>query len=108
VSPTNTCSIHAKSKGILHKTNKVDAKIFTELALERQPSPTHCPNNNEIALKEFVTLRRQLIRERTALKNRREHATQQETIKITKELIKLINKRIKKVEETMERLIKES
>ncbi|MDR1140483.1 MAG: transposase, partial [Planctomycetaceae bacterium] len=48
---------YAKSKGIRHKTDKVDAKIIAEFALERQPEPTKQQTENEIALKEFVALR---------------------------------------------------
>jgi transposase len=59
-------------------------------------------------LKEFVALRRQLIKNRTVLKNQYEHASQKETRKITKELVNLITKRIKKIEETMEKLIQEN
>jgi transposase len=60
---------YAKSKGILHKTDKVDAKVLTEFALERQPQPTHCRNEHEDALKRIrCPSRHQLIRERTALK----------------------------------------
>jgi transposase len=99
---------YAKSKGILYKTDKVDAKVLAEFALERQPQPTRCPNEHEAALKEFVALRRQLIRERTALKNQCEHASQQKTVKITKELIEFITKRIKQIEQTMEKLIQEN
>jgi transposase len=40
--PTNAVNpshvhYYAKSKGILYKTDKVDAKVLTEFALERQP-----------------------------------------------------------------------
>ncbi|MDR2172310.1 MAG: IS110 family transposase [Planctomycetaceae bacterium] len=99
---------YAKSKGVFCKTDKTDAKIIAGFALERQPLPTRQPNENEMALKEYVALRRQLIKERTALKNQYEHAAQKETRKITKELINLITKRIKKIETTIEKLIQEN
>jgi transposase len=98
----------AKSKGILHKTDKIDAKIIAEFALERKPEPTQVPSENELALKEFVALRRQLVKQRTELKNQLEHVTQKESVTITKSLIEYLTKRITKVEETMEQLIKDN
>ncbi|MDR2757371.1 MAG: IS110 family transposase [Planctomycetaceae bacterium] len=99
---------YAKSRGIMCKTDKVDAKTLAEFTRERQPRPSRHPSEHEVALKEFVTFRRQLIKERTALKNRLEHATQNETVKITNDLIELINRRIKKIEKAISKLIQEN
>ncbi|MDR0609414.1 MAG: IS110 family transposase [Planctomycetaceae bacterium] len=98
----------AKSKGVLHKTDKADAKIIAQFAQERRPKPMRQKTDRERALKEFVTLRRQLVRQCAQFKNQGEHAIQDETKSITEGLIKSIKERIKTVENTMETLIKEN
>jgi transposase len=99
---------YAMSKGMRHKTDKIDATNIAHFALEHQPESTKQRTENEIALKEFVALRRQLVKERTELKNQLEHATQRETVSITKSLIETLSKRMKKIEAIMEKLIKEN
>ncbi|GHT47364.1 hypothetical protein FACS189454_09710 [Planctomycetales bacterium] len=92
----------------MSKTDKIDAKVIAQFAAERNPAPTKVPSEKEEALKEFMALRRQFVRQRTQLKNQLEHAAQKETRAMTKSLAELINKMINKVGQKMERLVKEN
>lgn len=60
----------ARSKGLLAKTDKIDAHLLALFGQAIQPKPTHLPTEQEQLLAALVERRRQLIEIRTAEHNR--------------------------------------
>jgi len=96
---------YAKSRGILAKTDKLDAKILAQFAAERKFAPQQIPDETQRQLKELIVWRRQLIAARTAQRNQLEHASYKTIVKGTKTLIEQLDKQIEKVEAELHQLI---
>lgn len=60
----------ARSKGLLAKTDRIDARVLALFAQAIQPAPTCLPNEQEQLLSALIDRRRQLIDIRTAEGNR--------------------------------------
>jgi transposase len=98
---------YAKSRGILAKTDKLDAKVLAQFAAERKFAPQQIPSQTQRQLKELLVWRRQLIATRTAHRNQLEHASYKTIVKGTKKLLEQIEKQIEKVETELNKLIDE-
>ena len=60
----------AKAKGLLAKTDRLDAGVLAHFAAALQPPLTHLPSQDEQRLAELVTRRRQVVEMLTAEQNR--------------------------------------
>ena len=60
----------AKAKGLLAKTDRIDAGVLAHFAAALQPPLTHLPSEDEQRLAELVTRRRQVVEMLTAEQNR--------------------------------------
>jgi transposase len=88
----------AKSYGIIAKTDKIDAKIIARFAAERDVEALKIRSKTELALKEYLTLRRQYVAERQRLTCQREHLTQPLSLQTNQDMIDNANRNIKLVE----------
>jgi transposase len=96
---------YIESLGTVAKTDKTDAKRIAMFALERQPEPLQTLSSEGTAFKELLVFYRQLVLERSRLKNQLKQATEQFVIKQTKSLIEHFDKRIKKVRDELQKFI---
>ncbi|GHT46653.1 hypothetical protein FACS189454_08120 [Planctomycetales bacterium] len=96
---------YIESLGNVAKTDKTDAKRIAMLALERQPEPLQTMSAESVAFKERIAFYRQLVLERSRLKNQLKQTTEPFVIKETKSLIEHFDKRIKKVRQELQKFI---
>jgi transposase len=64
----------ARARGVLAKTDAIDARILAQFAGDLRPEPTDPPSAKQLELQELLARRRQLVAMRTAEKNRRQQA----------------------------------
>lgn len=62
----------AKARGILAKTDAIDARVLAQFARDLQPRPSDPPDERQLECAELVARRRQLIAMQTAEKNRKQ------------------------------------
>lgn len=62
----------ARARGVLAKTDSIDARILAEFARDLRPEPTDAPTEKQLERAELLARRRQLVAMRTAEKNRRQ------------------------------------
>jgi len=95
----------ARSFGTNAKTDKNDARIIAQFAMERKPDATQPIDKQQLAMQELITARRQLVKVRVQLQNQLELATQKIVVKSHLKLIENINKQIEKIETEMETIL---
>jgi transposase len=76
----------AKAKGVLAKTDRIDAQLLAHFAAAMQPPLTHWPDADAQHLAELVTRRRQLVGMHTAEHNRLTTATAALSVRIQKHI----------------------
>ncbi|GHT10292.1 hypothetical protein FACS1894170_02150 [Planctomycetales bacterium] len=96
---------YIESLGTVAKTDKTDAKRIAMFALERRPEPLQNLSNESVAFKELLVFYRQLVLDRSRLKNQLKQATERFVITQTKSLIEHFDKRIKKVRGELQKII---
>jgi transposase len=62
----------AKARGVLAKTDAIDARVLAQFARDLQPRPSDPPDERQLECAELVARRRQLIAMQTAEKNRKQ------------------------------------
>jgi transposase len=88
----------ARASGQLAKTDQIDARIITEYAARMQPPPRGVWDKHLRAIKALVARRNQLVKMRTAEKNRSEHVGDREIARSVAAVIKTIERELTKVE----------
>lgn len=97
---------YAKSRNLLAKTDKIDAKTLAEFALERKPIPQECPSENARKLAELVRVAQQLTSERVRLENQLLQTKFYTAIKALKATKTFIEKQIDEVQKEIDSLIR--
>ena len=65
----------AQAVGALAKTDRIDAALLARMAITLEPPTKPAPSANQLLLAELINARSGLVRDRTALKNRRKNLT---------------------------------
>lgn len=98
----------ARAKGLLAKTDKIDAKVIHSYAEVFAKELRVCarPTKKQELLREYVQRRDQLVRSKSAEENRLQKARQPEIVKLIKADIAHIIKQIKHVEQKIRQIVK--
>jgi transposase len=96
----------AKSHGILAKTDRVDAKMLELFGKKMTPRPTKMVSAALRELDDLEQRRDELIKMRTAEKNRLEHCRNRLVLTDVKSHIKVLTGRIRKIEQAQDKLLK--
>jgi len=94
----------ANAKGLLSKTDKIDAALISRYAESCQPKPKSPPSKSEVELSELCRRRHLLIAARTVQKNQRPALQLPELKMAADELIKLLDAQIKQIDLALEKL----
>jgi transposase len=95
----------ARATGRLAKTDRIDAVILATYAARLQPRPGGIGSPLNRRMKELVARRGQLIKMRTAEKNRCEHAHDKVIAQSLKAIIQAINRQLEKIEKELLQLV---
>lgn len=95
----------AKAKGMLEKTDRLDAQVIAEFAHAVHPEPTFLPDDQRRELREVVRRREQLIKIRTAEWNRREHADSPRVHASVDAMVEAVNAQLDHLDAQLEHLI---
>lgn len=107
VNPRYT-SAFIKSMGVRNKTDRLEARALAFYGLERQPTAYQPPTPVETQLRELSRYRDFLVRQRTEAKNRQHESTlSPEVGKLQNKRLRLLNDDIVRVEQHMQRLVKD-
>lgn len=98
----------ARAMGILAKTDAIDAHVLALFAEKVQPECRAIPTDDELALKELLTRRRQLVDMRTAESNRRQLVVSKQVYESITTLIESINHELDTIEREIDTHIKAS
>ena len=96
----------ARATGRLAKTDRIDAMILATYAATLQPKPRGIGNHLNRRMKELVARRGQLVKIRTAEKNRCEHGHDKTIAQSIKAIIQAINRQLEKIENELHELVK--
>lgn len=97
----------AKSRGILAKTDRIDAQVIALFAELHRPEPRKQPDENTRELEALVLRRRQLVDMRSAEKAREQICNKKIKPRI-KTMIEFITKQIDDVDDELRRFVNES
>jgi len=108
VSVVNPRSTHdfAKVKGILAKTDKIDALNIAHFAQMFKPPIQEPISKNARLLKALNTRRRQLIKMKTAENNHKEHIADKIIKKSLDKILKVLNNEIDKIDAEIKAIVK--
>ena len=98
----------ARALGILAKTDAIDAHVLALFAEKVQPECRPLPTDDEHALRELLTRRRQLVDMRTAESNRRQQIVSKQVHDSITTLIESINHELDVIEREIDNRIKAS
>jgi len=98
----------AKALGLLAKTDAIDAYVVARFGLAVQPQCRAMPDEQELVVKELMARRGQLVKMRTAEGNRLEHARSGDVSNSINQVIRTIEKLIKKIDRDLDRRIRNS
>lgn len=96
---------YARSRGILAKTDRIDARVIALFGQHVHPRPLAEVHEKQGELSQFVTRRRQLVELRTAEMNRREAPVSKEVRKSIQFVIDTLNKELKRVDQAILALV---
>jgi len=97
----------ARSKGILAKTDKIDARVLTLFGTQNQPEPTPPLAEEIVQLQEALIRREELIDIRKQEQNRLEGCPSSITSAMIKKHIRFIDNQLKLLEKEMDRLLRD-
>ncbi|MDR0869326.1 MAG: IS110 family transposase [Planctomycetaceae bacterium] len=97
--------LYARSLGTYAKTDKNDAKIIAQYALERKVDAMQTVSKQQLALKELLASRRRFVVQRVQLLNQLQTATQELVIKETQRLIEQTDTSIEHIEAAIDTII---
>lgn len=89
----------ARAKGRLAKTDAIDAAVMAHYGRAMQPEPTPVPDPATEALRELVDTRHSLMEMVQMERNRLEHLSSPEAVKLVKGVIKHLEGKLEKTEE---------
>ena len=94
-----------RSEGMLAKNDPIDAALIERFANARRPvaDPPLC--REQMALRELVNHRRQLVESRKALRTQRQQVLSERVAEQIEESIALLEKRLEAIEQEIEKLI---
>jgi len=98
----------AKAIGQTAKTDRIDARIIARFGAILQPPPTDAPDETLVRIRALTARKRQLIKMRTAEKNRTEHSRDEFTARSIRTVIEALNAQIAAVEEQVRTLVSSS
>ncbi len=98
----------ARAKGLVAKTDKIDADALAHFAEAIQPTPRPIPDAQQEALDQLMSRRRQLIKMRTAEKNRLKRMTDPEVTDSLTEHIDWLDGQLKDLDNQIRRRIRRS
>lgn len=96
----------ARAKGLLAKTDKIDARVLAEYAQKMNPPVRSIGTEHDRRIKALVARRRQLIAMQTAEKNRLEHAKDPVIADDIQTVLELIAERIKNIDRQIRLAVK--
>jgi transposase len=96
----------ARARGRLAKTDSVDAAILADYGTTMKPAAMAVPNPEQIALAELVSVRQDIIEQRTAEISRREHLRLAVLIRDSEKAQRQLEKRLAEIEQLIDRQIK--
>jgi transposase len=88
----------ARARGILAKTDCLDAQVLAQFARDLRPEPSAAADERQLELEELLSRRRQLIGMRTAEKNRRQQVRARSVAESVKTLIQALDREIAELE----------
>lgn len=88
----------AKARGVLAKTDAVDARVLAQFARDLKPRPSEAPDERQLECAELVARRRQLIAMRTAEKNRKQQVRGAVVQESVKNLLTALSQQIAEIE----------
>jgi transposase len=98
----------ARALGILAKTDRIDARVLARFAQDVRPEARPMPSEEERALAELLTRRRQLIQMETAEQNRLALVGSPKVKRGVERLLKLIRKQLQELENELNETIQRS
>ena len=98
----------ARALGKLAKTDSIDAEVIALFAEKINPECRPLPSEDEQALKELITRRRQLVDMRTMESNRQQYLHSQKVTHSIDTLVTHINSEIKDIDREIKQFIKKS
>jgi transposase len=97
-------SNYLKSLNLPHKTDSFDAQGIARFGRERQPEPTMLPTREEEELKEMSRQRAQLVKAKTAFKNRAESLASESVRRLNADFLKTLEENIDSIDRMMAKL----
>ena len=97
----------ARSKGILAKTDRIDAKVICEFARQNKPQPLRAKATWAEPLRDLVQRRKTLVEDRKDEKNRLEHPADRKVVRSIKAHIRFLDRQIAAIEKDLAELINE-
>lgn len=106
----NKTKAFAKSLDYKSKTDRIDARILAQMALERDLAPWQPPSEKWLNIKRLCRERNELLGEKTVVSNRlhaKEHAHQPEALSLqrSQHLLEFLQKQIQEVEQAIRKAI---
>lgn len=89
---------YAEHLGVLEKTDRIDARVISMAADDKNPAPFVHPSDGQRRLKEIWTLRTCLTAARDAERNRLEHLREKEAAAAIRKIIAAYDKQIAELE----------
>jgi transposase len=98
----------AKALGLLAKTDAIDAYVIARFGLMVQPQCRAMPDEQELAVKELMARRGQLVKMRTAESNRLEHARTYQIRQGITFMMNTIQRQIDQIDDDLDKTIRNS
>lgn len=95
----------ARARGILAKTDRIDANVLAQFARDLRPTATDPPDARQLELEELLARRRQIIAMRTAEKNRRQQMHARTVLRSVKTLLRALDQQVAEVETRIAELL---
>lgn len=97
----------ARARGILAKTDSIDARVLAQFARDLRPATSEAPSERQLELEELLARRRQLIAIRTAEKNRRQQVRGRTVVSSVKTLLRTLDHEVSQLEERIAELLQQ-
>lgn len=89
---------YAEHRGMLEKTDRIDARMISMAADDKKPAPMAHPDERQRRLKELWTLRTSLARARDAERNRLEHLRDKTAVTAVRKVLAAYDRQIAELE----------
>jgi transposase len=97
----------ARARGILAKTDSIDARVLAQFAHDLRPTPSRAPDERQLELEELLARRRQVIAMRTSEKNRRQQVRGRTVVNSVKTLLRTLDREVAQLEERIVELLQQ-